>query len=63
MGKCAATNCDKQVPSHMLMCRYDWFRVSKPTQHFVYQTWANGDIPDIAAYETARQAAIEEATR
>lgn len=38
-GGCPVPGCTTVVPSHMLMCREDWYRVPKALRDEVWAAW------------------------
>lgn len=61
MHHCPVPECERNVGSAYLMCRSDWWRVSKPTQSLVYDTFAGGAGLLTDEYKEARDQAIAEA--
>jgi hypothetical protein len=61
LNKCAATGCEKQIPSTILMCWPHWRRVPKRIQRDIWDTckrMVNGDEDAEAPYMFARDEAI-----
>jgi hypothetical protein len=60
--KCFAKNCNRQVPSHLLMCLAHWRMVSPPTQRAVYDAYQTGQTLETATsawFEAAKKARAE----
>ena len=41
--KCPVDNCNKQIPSHILMCTPHWYQVPSSLQRQVYAHWHRGN--------------------
>ena len=54
--KCPVDNCDKQIPSHILMCSPHWQQVPPSLQRQVYAHWHRGN--PIGEYLDVRAEAI-----
>lgn len=61
MHPCPIPECERRCNRQYLMCRGDWWRVSKPTQQLVYDTFAGGAGLFTDEYREARKQAIDEA--
>ncbi len=56
--ECPARGCGRRVPSHMLMCRADWYRLPVLARRAVWNAWQGGRGAGTQAHTAAITAAI-----
>lgn len=56
---CPIKDCDRQLPSHLLMCDRHWQILPQPLKKRVYATWNRGRPANLQDYLSAKKEAIE----
>lgn len=54
--KCAAVDCEEQIPSQLLMCRPHWFAVPKPIRDEIWRAYRNEGVLSEAYIEAVTAA-------